>query len=284
LFKKSARWSIGIYTGTSPVDLRSPASLVNPVLTAEHVKDVPATFVADPFMLKHNSEWYMFFEVLNSYTDQGNIAFATSEDALSWVYRGVVLHEPFHLSYPYIFRAGQDFYMIPESYQAASVRLYKALDFPTQWVFVKTLLAGQPYVDPSVFQYREHWWMFTANLANDTLRLHYSPRLEGPWTEHPASPIVNGDPHIARPGGRVLTAGRQILRYAQDDHPKYGHQVWAFEITELSTTSYQERRVSEVPVVKASGTGWNGNRMHHVDAHQIAENEWIACVDGEGTY
>jgi len=282
--KKPPKWSIGIYAGPSPVDLRSPSSIVNPVFTAEQVKDVAATFVADPFMLKRDSIWYLFFEVLNSHTNQGLIAFAKSEDTRSWVYGGVVLREPFHLSYPCIFEAGGDFYLVPESHQATSVRLYKALDFPTRWVFVKTLLDGEHYIDPSVFRYGEYWWMFTGNLKNDTLSLHYSSRLEGPWIEHPANPIVRGDPHIARPGGRVLADGHRIIRYAQDDYPRYGHQVWAFQIADLSTTRYEERRIGERPVVKASGAGWNQDSMHHVDAHQIGENNWIACVDGEGKY
>src|SRR5262249_62359225 len=57
-------WSIGIYTGKSPFALRPPAGVVNPVLTAQHVTDVRARYVADPFMLRHESSWYMFFEVL----------------------------------------------------------------------------------------------------------------------------------------------------------------------------------------------------------------------------
>lgn len=280
----TTKWSIGIYTGTSPVALGTPDSLSNPVLTADDVTDVPATWIADPFMLKNGCEWFMFFEVLNSYTQKGDIGFATSADGFRWIYGRIVLDEPFHLSYPYVFRSGQHFYMTPESHKTASIRLYRAVQFPTRWIFVKSLLAGQRYVDPSVFHYGDNWWIFTANVTHDTLRLYYSPTLEGPWSEHPASPVVRQNPHIARPGGRVVVAGRRIFRYAQDDYPKYGRQVWAFEVEELTTTSYQERQVSALPIIRPSGRGWNRDKMHHIDAHQIAENEWIACVDGKGTY
>src|SRR5262245_13276304 len=68
---------------------------------------------------------------------------------------------------------------------------------------------------------------------NDTLRLFYSEDLLGPWVEHPKSPIVSGKPHIARPGGRVIVSGDRVIRYAQDDTPRYGNQVWAFEIVRL---------------------------------------------------
>lgn len=117
--------------------------------------------------------------------------------------------------------------------------------------------------------------------GNDLLRLYYANDLMGPWIEHPKSPIVAGDANIARPGGRVVVFDGRIVRYTQDDDPTYGNQVRAFEITELTTTSYQEREVSENPILEASGTGWNADGMHHIDPHQIDENRWIACVDGK---
>ncbi|GAH11745.1 unnamed protein product, partial [marine sediment metagenome] len=151
----------------------------------------------------------------------------------------------------------------------------------TKWSFVATLLYGN-YVDPSIFRYDGRWWMFgeTDPKGNDTLRLYYADDLIGPWIEHPESPIIEGDANIARPGGRVLVFDGLIVRYTQDDDPTYGNQVRAFEITELTTLSYEEKEVPENPILKTSGTGWNSDGMHHIDAHQIDENKWIACVDG----
>jgi hypothetical protein len=58
-------WSIGIYSGSSPLSLGPHAGLTNPVLTAADVTDVDAEFVADPFLINHERGWFMFFEVLN---------------------------------------------------------------------------------------------------------------------------------------------------------------------------------------------------------------------------
>ena len=108
-------WSIGVWDGPSPLELREPSSGPNPVLTARHVKDVRATFVADPFMLRNDSRWYMFFEVMEARSRRGTIGVATSPDARTWTYEKIVLREPFHLSYPYVFQSGSDFFMVPES-------------------------------------------------------------------------------------------------------------------------------------------------------------------------
>jgi len=278
--ERTERWSIGIYIGEDPFDLVSPESVSNPVLTGNSVTDVQAKFVADPFMICENGTWYMFFEVMNANTHQGDIGLATSNDGLNWTYSHIVLDEPFHLSYPYTFKWGNEYYMIPESYQANSIRLYKAVNFPAQWSFVGTLLNGN-MVDPSVFHYDSKWWLFTETNpeGNDILSLYYADGLTGPWVEHPESPIIEGNANIARPGGRVITFDNRVVRYAQDDEPSYGNQVRAFEITELTATNYQEHELNESPILKQSGTGWNADGMHNIDPHRT-QNGWIACVDG----
>ncbi len=276
-------WAIGIYVGDSPFSFTPQQGLNNPVLTREDVSDVQAVFVADPFMLRVNDTWHMFFEVMNWRANKGEIGFATSKNGVQWTYQQIILAEPFHLSYPYVFAWMNDYYMIPESYQASSIRLYKALTFPTRWSFVDTLLERPYLVDASIFRYDNKWWLFTEtnpNVKHDTLRLYYAADLIGPWLEHPMSPIIEGNAHIARPGGKVLVINNKVIRYAQNCYPYYGTEVRAFEITALTTMSYNEREVGQNPVLMPSGHGWNACGMHHVDAHLLDDGRWIACVDG----
>ena len=61
---------------------------------------------------------------------------------------------------------------------------------------------------------------------------------------------------------------------------RYGSQVRAFEVSELTTTSYVEREHAQSPVLTASGNGWNRLGMHHVDPHLLPDGSWIAAVDG----
>ena len=129
--------------------------------------------VADPFMLKANGTWYMFFEVMNEQSGRGEIGLAVSQDAFQWRYQQIVLREPFHLSYPYVFEWQNTYYMVPESYQAKSVRLYKAMEFPTRWTLVTTLLDGDDFIDPTIFHFNNHWWLF-ADLVPAALLCGYS--------------------------------------------------------------------------------------------------------------
>ena len=106
------RWSIGIYVGDSPYHFWPAKNLRNPVLTAKDVTDRKAEFVADPFMVKEQGIWYMFFEVLDRASGKGEIGLAVSGNGLHWAYRQIILTESFHLSYPYVFKWEGEYYMI----------------------------------------------------------------------------------------------------------------------------------------------------------------------------
>jgi hypothetical protein len=255
-----------------------------PVLTKDDVVDVPARFVADPFMIRIESTWYMFFEIFALNSQNGKIGLATSEDGLKWNYKQVVLIEPFHLSYPYVFEWQGEVFMVPETAESKSIRLYRADPFPVQWSLVSTLITGKNYVDPSLTRFREKWWLFTSDMADsgraENLHLFVADNLIGPWVEHPHSPVIRGNAKIARPAGRVISFQNRLFRFTQDCSKTYGRQVRAFEIIELTPESYAERMVSEKPILKPAERGWNEIAMHHIDPHQLPDGSWLACVDG----
>lgn len=266
-------WSIGIYGGSSPYDLAPIGAC--PVLSASDVTDIRAKCVADPFMCQaRNGMWYMFFEVVS---DQGDIGFASSLDGIKWKYEGLVLDEPFHLSYPYVFEYEDTYYMIPETGESHEVRLYKATAFPRGWTFQQKLLDGS-YADPSILHHAGVFYLFASQGAD--LTLHMASELTGPWVLHPASPIVKDNKQISRQAGRIIEFNGRLVRFAQDCTESYGKQVMVLEILDLSPSSFSEREIDENPLLTASGYGWNRDGMHHIDLHGT-EDHWRACVDGK---
>ena len=191
--KEVQEWSIGIYTGTTAWQIVPADHVINPVLTRHDVTDAKATFVADPFMLSVHGTWHMFFEVMNSITGKGEIALATSTDGLTWKYQQIVLDEPFHLSYPYVFAFGDDYYMVPESWKAGAVRLYRAKHFPTGWSYVSTLMQRHFICDSSVFHFGEHWWMFAEQDAGEPSYCPSHVHVQGPLP-----PTSEGEPWLQR--------------------------------------------------------------------------------------
>jgi hypothetical protein len=132
-------------------------------------------------------------------------------------------------------------------------------------------------VDSSVFNFRDLWWLFTSSRTNDILRLFHAERLTGPWIEHQHSPVVAGNPSIARPGGRVVVFDGRVVRYAQDCLNEYGRRLRAFEITELTTSTYREVEAEQDPIQRSTRN--MRRRIHHIDPHCVGEGRWIACAD-----
>ncbi|MDD3925216.1 MAG: hypothetical protein PHT33_00990 [bacterium] len=275
-------WSIGVYHGDSPLSLAPCGGVDNPVFTAAGVTDIPAASVADPFAVRRDDGWYLFFEVVNADNGRGCIGYACSSDGSDWRYGRIILNEPFHLSYPYVFEWDGAYYMLPESHAANSLRLYKAMDFPERWTFAGNLKEGR-FVDPCIFPYDGRWWMLASTGRKnrvDTLCVFYADRPTGPWQEHPKNPVISDDRRFCRCGGRVTFTNGCIVRYVQDDYPTYGYQVWAFEITELSLSGYAERPIGPRPVITGKGKGWNAEGMHNIDPHRTGKGDWLAFVDG----
>lgn len=272
-------WSIGIYEGTTLLNLADPKEISNPVLTGKDVDDIDATFVADPFMLSSHGKWFMFFEVFNRNTSQGDIGYAKSENGKKWHYQKIIIDEKFHLSYPYVFEWDNNYYLVPESQQDFSVRLYKAISFPDKWQYIGNLLSGHKYADPSLFRYANKWWMFASTGNNNVLNLYFSEDLFTGWLPHPMNPIIKFNGHIARPGGKVVIYNDKLYRLTQDCKPIYGNQVFGFQISKLSTTEYEEKLLSNLPLITKTNNLWNALGMHTLDPHKL-ENKWIAAVDG----
>src|SRR5271166_5234887 len=239
-------WSIGMYGGSSPFD--AVPVVGNPVLTASDVTDADAYYVADPFMLRHEGIWHMLFEILLRDSRRGVIGLATSEDACDWRYRGIVLDQPFHLAYPQIFPSDGAIYLLPETIGAGAVRLYQAADFRRGFAPVANLIEGI-WADPTIFFHDGFWWMLACSTPyeNRTLHLFFAERLLGPWHKHPRSPVIADDARRARPGGRVFQFDRRLFRLAQDCVPRYGSQLRAIEIIELTTSRYAERPCAHDP-------------------------------------
>jgi hypothetical protein len=274
-------WSIGIYKMVfdgKTINFSTYKEVKNPILTAKNIKEKKVQFVADPFLVYEKDNYYLFFEALVNC--KGCIGLATSKEGKKWKYQEIVLDEPFHLAYPSIFSWSGKYYMLPDAHETKSIRLYEAVSFPYEWKFKKILLNGRNFADPTIFRYKDKWWLFVSTSTSLDLYLYYSDGLEDGWKEHPRNPIVENNLTLARPGGNVIQTEDKLIRITQNGFPRYGKSIRAFEIVELDIQEYKERELKESPILKASGKGWNKDGMHHLSGTQIGNKEWVVSVDG----
>lgn len=251
------------------------------VLTPGELNRRRVTFVADPFALHVDNTWFLFFEQMRRGTSRAEIAMATSSDSQSWDYRGVVLSEPFHLSYPYVFESDGAFYLVPEATDSGTVRIYRSRDLADgRWDLVGALLEGATFKDSTIVMHDGLYYLFTETSrgTNDELRLFWAEKLLGSWREHPASPVVTNNADAARPGGRPIHLDGRLVRFAQRCSRRYGEGLAAYAITQLTPATYTEEPLMDW-VLAGSGNGWNAAAMHHLDAHRD-NNGWVVFADG----
>lgn len=280
--RRRMHWSVRIAHAASPWEAHAAVDRPTAVITRATVADRHAAFVADPFLWHDDGTWHLFVEVQDRLRQRGCIGLATSTDTVTWRWRGIVLDEPFHLSYPFVFRHDGELYLVPEATESGAVRLYRAVDGPLAWRHERDLVAGRALVDATPFRHDGRWYLLVETSryqGHDELCLYHADDLLGEWVEHPCSPIVFRDPSVARPAGRVWRLGGTLYRLAQDCTTDYGVAVVARRIVRLTPDEYAEDDTS-VPLLGPQGSGWRRNGMHHIDAQPLPSGGWLVAVDG----
>lgn len=160
---------------------------------------------------------------------------------------GVCLQEPFHLSFPYVFKCEGQLYMCPESNEASQIRVYRCVEFPLRWELDTVIMDGVAACDTVLFERDGLWWMMTNMDSSGTntefcseLHLFWADHpLSKNWHAHPLNPVVCDGRH-ARNGG-FLREGDRIYRVAQGHaYGVYGKSHTVYEITTLTQTAYVE--------------------------------------------
>lgn len=218
----------------------------------------PEASWADPNCVGTERGTFLFFEEESAPTSNGRIAVVEIDEHGSAGRPHTVLERDYHLSYPFVFRHRQTYYMVPESAENDSLDLYECVDFPLRWKFVMSLMKGIKIYDATLFAHGGRWWIF-GNVAShpavsswDELFLFSSKSLQSTaWQAHPQNPIVS-DPRFARPAGSIIEQQGRLYRPSQNSGSEYGQALNLFEIEHLDVHRYAEKQIGKI-YPRASG-------------------------------
>src|SRR5690606_17588263 len=117
---------------------------------------------ADPMLYWHESSKsaYCFVEEFDQEAGKAHIA-VLKEEPSGWRRLGVVLEEPFHLSFPFLFEHAGVLYLCPEGSASRTITVYRCADFPMRWVPRAVLMRGVSAADTMIFPRQGRWWMLT---------------------------------------------------------------------------------------------------------------------------
>lgn len=209
-------------------------------------------FWADPHIIRKDNKYYVFVEEYFYRTQKARLSVVELDDSGSYQPASPVLEKDYNLSYPFVFKHEDRYYLVPETSENNTIDLYESVEFPYKWQFVMHLMSNVIAVDTTLFYDLHRWWLFTAMpekseaLPKVKLFLFYSDTLftEG-WKAHPQNPIVS-DVSKARPAGKIFSYDGKIFRPSQDGSNTYGRRININEITLLSEDEYKEKSVESI--------------------------------------
>jgi len=206
---------------------------------------------ADPFVIKRNKLHYIFFEDYNIKNKKGSISCVQINKENKIKYYKEVIKENFHLSFPFIFEFKKQYFLIPETRENQSIKLYKCTKFPNKWKFFKTIMGNIDSVDPIIFKWKNSWILILSKAKNDflynKLYIYISKNpLSSNWQPLSSNPVIESD-IFGRNGGIIYESKKKIYRVSQAYLPSnYGAYISINKISHILKNKYKEKNIKKI--------------------------------------
>lgn len=276
LVNENEAWSIGYGEVENPTQkFVVGASNIIDYKSIDFVTEYKTEFLADPFLVIENDIFYIFFE----HKGKGNadIALLTSRDGKAYQYKGIVLDEPFHLSFPQVFKYRGEFYMLPEAKQSENLILYRANNFPYDWEITDTLIHNKRLEDPALLLSDSLNIISASDVSTLTQYLYTSDSLRGNWEEHSGYNRRRGNE--TRAGGSFFEYDNRWFLPLQNNNKGYGTSLSLYE---LKGDQRKLRFEKVLPLILEPhfSIKWFETGMHHLDIEELNDGYYVV-YDGK---
>ncbi len=257
VLKRHQRWNVSFIPGNWE------GAKLNKCIT---IKNPQNRFFADPFVIKHNGKHIVYVEDYYYKYNSGRISAIELVDE-DYTILGNVIHENFHMSFPFVFTYQKELYMIPETCNDRSIRIYKCTKFPMEWKFMHKLIDDINAADTMVFEINKKWAMLTnissvpkGGSHSASLHVFFAENpLSRDWKAHKNNPLIF-NPLNARNGGILQRDNGELIRVRQKQgFYKYGEGVSFAVINQICEDFFSETEIAEIN----SGDFNNAIGMHH---------------------
>ena len=176
-----------------------------------------------------------------------------------------IIEQNFHLSYPFIFKDDNSWYLIPETRKDKSVRLYECINFPYEWQLKTTLFDDVEFLDSTIHKKGDTCFLFAneyhpkRNTSNESLVIYFSKSLEEPWQAHLINPVAINI-YNSRSAGNLFEYEGKLIMPTQNCALHDGHSTNFNEI-EVSESHFSMKKIGQLePHWKLKNLGshtWN---------------------------
>jgi len=186
---------------------------------------------ADPFILRITSrEIILLAEEYYRPGKKGRISrLIVDKNKFALIECEVVLELTSHLSFPAIFRDGNDVYIYPENSSIGKLLLYRYFE-ETNNIEMVSELNGEPLTDAIITTTFGKPYIFSTRLPNQNkniLNIYSSDKWKGVYVlDH----TVNFNDNCARCAGDLFEINNTLIRPAQDCNDEYGKGIVLQEV------------------------------------------------------
>ena len=223
---------------------------------------------ADPFVLTFDNKNFVFFENYEFKNKRSKISTCEITNEKIIKVRDA-LKLDYHLSYPFVWKENNNFFMMPETAQKKRIEIWQADNFPSSWKLKKILFEGQSFADTTFFiDSLGNKWLFT-NKSTDKFDDHnselYIYKILGDNFEniepHKCNPVII-DSKVARNAGKIFyDHNGNLIRPSQMNISNiYGHALNINKIIKLSINEYVEEKLFTIKPGELTGV----RGIHHI--------------------
>lgn len=246
-------WRVAVGAGTWDALLdKDPPKLTD-------LPNPPGRWLADPLFCSWQGRRGLFVEDFDQDAGVGRVSWVPQLGD-SFGQPEVVLAEPFHMSFPWTFDYEGQLYMLPESWAAAELRLYRCVRFPSEWTLEATWFRGEHWADPVVTEHEGRWYLLVnrdpdgmVDAGAELVVFHATDPVSGRWQPVAGNPQVE-DAGRARNGGWWRAEGRPLRTSQTRGFLTYGNGCVINEVTALSARGYRERPIADLTGLLGEGT------------------------------
>ncbi|MFK5878236.1 MAG: hypothetical protein QM478_01935 [Flavobacteriaceae bacterium] len=233
-------------------------------------------FWADPIVIFENDTYYVFIEELLYANDKGHISVFEIHKNGSVTQPVKIIENDYHMSYPFVFKYEEDYYMIPETSHNSTIDLYRAKNFPYEWKFEKTIFNNIQATDTTLVYANHKWWMFTSikefenGTYDNVLSIFYADNpIKGNWKAHEQN-IVKNDIENSRQGGPFFKGNDCLYRISQNGMNTYGFGYNIHKVIELSETTFKEELVNNYTATDKGIIGVHTfNKVENIQVYDV---------------
>lgn len=200
------------------------------------IKNSLRYWAADPFLFSFKDRIFIFAELYDYVRCRGVLGYCEIINSKPTKWKPVIV-EPYHLSFPYIFKKDDEIYIMPESNSAEELYIYRAVHFPDKWEKIKTLRAGVKYADTTFLNNSEGCYALTYEVSDSDKQGLWLLDLENKLNDK----LLNfNDMELRRPAGKIMYD--KNIRCAQNCIGDYGKGLIFYNYS-FENGNYCEREI-----------------------------------------